>query len=66
MLDYAKYSITILMFNHVISGIESVWYSQKKASESLKTSSNFPSRINLVFNPQNPMGVGGLELAWYF
>ncbi len=66
MLDYAKYSITLLMFNHVISGIESVWYSQKKASEKLKTTSNFPSQINLVFNPQNPMGIGGLEMAWCF
>lgn len=66
MLDYAKYSITILMFNHVISGIESVWYSQKKASEELENTSNFPTRINLVFNPQNPMGIGGLEMAWCF
>ena len=41
MLDYAKYSITVLMFNHVISGIESVWYSQKKASGKLKEASNF-------------------------
>ena len=54
------------MFNHVISGIESVWYSQKKASEKLEMTSNFPSRINLVFNPRNPMGIGGLEMAWYF
>ena len=66
MLDYAKYSITVLMFNHVISGIESVWYSQKKASRKFKEASNFSSHINLVFNPQNPMGVGGLKMAWNF
>ena len=66
MLDYAKYSITVLMFNHVISGIESVWYSQKKASRKFKETSNFSSHINLVFNPQNPMGVGGLKMAWNF
>ena len=66
MLDYAKYSITVLMFNHVISGIESVWYSQKKASGSLSETSNFSSNINLVFNPQNPMGIGGIRMAWNF
>ena len=56
MLDYAKYSITVLMFNHVISGIESVWYSQKKASGKLNEASNYFSNINLVFNPQNING----------
>ncbi len=66
MLNYAKYSITVLMFNHVISGIESVWYSQKKASEKLKEASNFPTNINLVFNPQNPLGIGGVRMAWSF
>ena len=66
MLDYAKYSITVLMFNHVISGIESVWYSQKRASGKLKKASNLPPNINLVFNPQNPMGIGGIRMAWNF
>ena len=66
MLDYAKYSITVLMFNHVISGIESVWYSQKKASGKLKETSNLPSNINLVFNPQNPMSIGGIKMEWNF
>ena len=32
MLSAAKYSITVLMFNHVLSGIESVWSNQKKAN----------------------------------
>ena len=66
MLDYAKYSITVLMFNHVISGIESVWYSQKKASAKVNETSNFLSHINLVFNPQNPMSIGGIRMKWYF
>ena len=66
MLNYAKYSITALMFNHVISGIESVWFSQKKATEQLNNASNSYSKINLVFNPINPFGVGGLKMSYYF
>ena len=31
MLNMAKYSITVIMFNHVFSGIESVWSNQKNA-----------------------------------
>jgi len=66
MLNYAKYSITALMFNHVISGIESVWFSQKKASEQLNKTTNSYSQINLVFNPINPFGIGGVKMAFYF
>ena len=66
MLNYAKYSITALMFNHVISGIESVWFSQKKATEQLNNASNSYSKINLVFNPINPFGIGGFKMSYYF
>ncbi len=66
MLNYAKYSITVLMFNHVISGIESVWFSQKKATEHLNKASNSYSKINLVFNPVNPFGIGGVKMSYYF
>ena len=66
MLNYAKYSITALMFNHVISGIESVWFSQKKASKQLNKASDSYSKINLVFNPINPFGIGGLKMSYYF
>ena len=61
MLNYAKYSITTLMFNHVISGIESVWFSQKKAKENLQEVSR-NKKINLVYDPMSPIGVGGINL----
>ena len=66
MLNYAKYSITALMFNHVISGIESVWYSQKKASEGINRTSTSHTQFNLVFNPLNRYGIGGINMAYYF
>tara|TARA_Y100001968_G_scaffold330625_1_gene383004 strand:+ start:3142 stop:4053 length:912 start_codon:yes stop_codon:yes gene_type:complete len=65
MLNYAKYSITTLMFNHVISGIESVWFSQKKAKENLQEISHY-KKINLVYDPMSPIGVGGINLLINF
>ena len=66
MLNAAKYSITVLMFNHVISGIESVWTSQKKASERNKEQSSVRSEVGLVYDPNGKFGVGGLKLSVFF
>ena len=65
MLNYAKYSITVMMFNHVVSGIESVWFSQKKAKNKLKETS-YNSRFNLVYDPISPIGVGGITFSINF
>ena len=68
MLSAVKYSITVLMFNHVISGIESVWTNQRKASNEQKQekASSIDTKLSLVYNPLNQSGVGGLQFAIFF
>ena len=52
MLSAAKYSITVLMFNHVLSGIESVWSNQKKANAiKNQQSSKLQTDFGLVYDP---------------
>ena len=62
MLNMAKYSITVIMFNHVISGIESVWYNQRKARLNKETNTD----LSLTFNPYNSSGIGGVSLTFTF
>ena len=66
MLSAAKYSITVLMFNHVISGIESVWTNQQKASRKNKEQTSTSTEIGLVYDPSGKFGVGGLKLSVIF
>ena len=66
LLSAAKYSITVLMFNHVISGIESVWTNQKKANEKNKKQASVKPKLDLVYDPSSRSGVGGLRLSVYF
>ena len=66
MLSAAKYSITVLMFNHVISGIESVWTNQRKANERKKKQASIKTKLNLVYDPSMSLGVGGLKFSIYF
>ena len=65
MLSAAKYSITVLMFNHVISGIESVWTNQKNARAKNKEASVKP-KFDLVYNPNNPSAIGGFRVSLFF
>jgi len=64
-LNYAKYSITALLFNHVFSGLEAVWTNQKNAARSRDGETISPN-VSLLFNPQNPLAVGGLSLTLEF
>ena len=68
MLSAVKYSITLLMFNHVISGIESVWTNQRKASDEQQQekTSLIDTKLSLVYNPLNPSGLGGLQFSIFF
>ena len=65
MLTLAKYSITALLFNHVISGLEAVWTSQRLAREKQK-SETIETDLSLMYNPYNPAGIGGLSLTINF
>ena len=68
MLTAAKYSITALMFNHVISGIESVWTNQRNANSQKNEEgpSSVDTKLSLLYDPINPFGVGGLALTVNF
>ena len=65
-LNAAKYSITVLMFNHVISGIEAVWSARKNASNNKESQTILDPKLDLVYNPSNPLGIGGLRLTFHF
>ena len=62
MLNMAKYSITVIMFNHVFSGIESVWSNQKKA----RSNNEIDTDVSLIYNPTNRTGIGGLSFTITF
>ena len=65
MLTFAKYSVSVLLFNHVVSGLEAVWSSQRKSR--VKThSSKIETDVSLVYNPYNVFGIGGVTLTFGF
>jgi len=68
MLSRVKYSVTALMFNHVVSGIESVLTSQKNAKKNKihNDLTNGDYKINLTYNPLNNLGIGGVNLSILF
>lgn len=62
MLNMAKYSITVIMFNHVFSGIESVWSNQKKA----RSNNEIDTDLSLIYSSNNRSGIGGLNFTIRF
>ena len=66
-LSFAKFSISAMMFNHVISGLEAVWANRsiknKKSGEDAK---KVDLDLGLLFNPSNSYGVGGLSFRVNF
>ena len=66
-LSFAKFSVSAMMFNHVISGLEAVW-----ANRSIKNEKNGEDvkKVNLdlglLFNPSNAYGIGGLSFRVNF
>ena len=65
MLTFAKYSVSVLMFNHVVSGLEAVWSSQRKTQG--KTQSNkIETDVSLLYNPYNAFGIGGVSFTFGF
>ena len=66
-LNFAKFSVSAMMFNHVVSGLEAVWANRNK--ENLineKSSKKTDLDIGLLFNPKNNLGIGGLALRLNF
>ena len=66
-LSFAKFSISAIMFNHVVSGLEAVWANRSKENlireKSLKKTD---MDIGLFFIPENHFGIGGLSLRLNF
>jgi len=66
-LSFAKFSISAMMFNHVISGLEAVWANRSiKNEKSGEDAKKVDLDIGLLFNPSNSSGVGGLSFRVNF
>lgn len=59
LLDYSKYAISAIMFNHVISALEAVWSSQQIAREE----NEVQTKIGLLYDRQSKTGVGGVYFS---
>jgi len=53
---YSRYAVTVVMFNHITSGLEAAWTANKK-------SKNLPE-LSLNFNPFNKWGVEGVQITY--
>jgi len=65
MLNYAKFTISALLFNHVISGLEAVWTNQRNAKDKLN-SNNIDTNVSLIYSPLNRSNIGGVSLTINF
>ena len=65
-LSFAKFSVSAMMFNHVISGLEAVWANRNKDEENLKEEDKIDLDLGLLFDANNDFGIGGLSLRLYF
>ena len=65
-LSFAKFSISAMMFNHVVSGLEAVWANRNKDSEIIKEEKKIDLDLGLFFDGNNAFGVGGLSLRMNF
>tara|TARA_Y100001970_G_C14143785_1_gene808672 strand:- start:36 stop:962 length:927 start_codon:yes stop_codon:yes gene_type:complete len=66
-LSFAKFSVSAMMFNHVISGLEAVWANRNKDTQNKKDEGNkIDLDLGLLFDPNNFYGIGGLSLRLYF
>tara|TARA_B100000315_G_C14595987_1_gene599347 strand:+ start:3987 stop:5330 length:1344 start_codon:yes stop_codon:yes gene_type:complete len=59
-LSYATYSISAVMFNHIISAVDAVWTTRKRA----KKQSKVETSVNLQYSPYNRFGIGGLKFSF--
>ncbi len=66
MLTRVKYSITALMFNHVVSGVESVFSTLNNSKTKKDEISTNNYKLNLTYNPLNRWGIGGVNFALHF
>jgi len=66
-LSFAKFSVSAMMFNHVVSGLEAVWANRNKDSENIEDKgSKIDLDLGLLFDANNSYGIGGLSLRLNF
>ena len=66
-LSFAKFSVSAMMFNHVLSGLEAVWANRNKESQDvIQEKKKVDLDLGLLFNPNNTIGIGGLTLRLNF
>ncbi len=66
-LSFAKFSVSAMMFNHVISGLEAVWANRNvKNEENREKVKKVDLDLGLLFNPSNTYGIGGLSFRFNF
>jgi len=53
---YSRYAVTVVMFNHLASGLEAALTANKKSKNLAK--------FNLNYNPLNKWGVGGVQVTY--
>jgi len=58
-LKRATYTVSALMFNHVISTLEAVWTSQSNA----RKKKPYDTSMGLFYNKNSKYGIGGLSVA---
>jgi hypothetical protein len=66
-LSFAKFSVSAMMFNHVISGLEAVYANRiNKNNKTRKDSKDINLDLGLLFNPSSKTGIGGLSFRLNF
>ena len=65
LLNYAKFSISVIMFNHLLSGVDAVISSQKSKNTSFRNKL-YSKDLSLLYNPDNPFGIGGISMKISF
>ena len=60
----AKFAISAIMFNHVVSAMDAIWSTQNKNRP--KKSKELKTDVGLLYDRNSKYGVGGLSISLYW
>ena len=63
-LNMAKFAISAIMFNHVVSAMDAIWSTQNKNRP--KKSKELKTDVGLLYDRNSKYGVGGLSISLYW
>ena len=63
-LNMAKYAVSAVMFNHVISALEAVWSTQVRNRP--KKEQNVQTKVGLLYDQHANYGVGGIAVSLHW